>query len=193
MPACYILTSRTTGYFYIGSTSRTRVRLDDHKYRLSRGIHENKKLQLVFVGWDDIIVDLVETDTIEEARNIEHSLLVKHVGSPLCCNLATNPHDPTQGVITDDMRRSSVIKAIAANIGRKYTDEHRTNMSIAHKGMTQSQETKSRISLTKSRQVEIDGIIYLSARHAAEELKVPVETIRSRLKSEKKGYRYITK
>lgn len=192
MPGCYRITNNATGHFYIGSSTSPQNRLTHHRNALDGEYHKNKKFQTVFVGWEHITIEIFDTDTVEEARILEQQMLDQFVGTPLCCNQATSVSDPGEGVITLEMRQYSISRAQAHNRGRKYSDTHRKNMSLAHKGSTRSEETKAAISLSKSRAVEIDGIRYSSVAEASATLGINSNTIRTRLRNpDNVNYRFV--
>ncbi|MNV64994.1 GIY-YIG catalytic domain protein [compost metagenome] len=183
MPACYVLTNEATGHFYIGSSVNPKSRVFGHRYKLERGIHKNRKLQLTFTSWEHIKIEIFETDTIEEARHLEHQLIVQHHGSLLCCNQASSVFDPTQGVITNEMRLKTIQVARAAKLAMPVSDETRATMSHSHTGVKRPEAVGLAISAGKSSPVILDGIEYPSVAVAARELNINHNTIRTRIKS----------
>lgn len=182
MPGYYILTNKATGHFYVGSSVNPVSRIYDHKSKLTRDIHKNLRFQLVFTAWEHIKIEIFETDTLEEARYREQQLISQHMTSPLCCNQATSVDDPTQGVITNEMRLATVGRANDAVRGVPKTLEHREKISQGRTGKMHSEESKAAISAAKTRAVEIDGKQYPSVTIAAEELGLNVNTLRDRLR-----------
>jgi predicted GIY-YIG superfamily endonuclease len=85
-PAAYTLTHIPTGKFYIGSSKDVHARISRHKYNLNQGIHVTSELQNTYTGWDDMEVAVFETNTVEEALQMEQHGLDCHLGSSLCCN-----------------------------------------------------------------------------------------------------------
>lgn len=182
MIGAYIITHSPTGYYYIGSTGNFRERYNQHRKHLSGNRHANYKLQSIFTSREDLEYEFFPTPTREAAYLEEQRLLDKHYSDRFCCNVGKSSLDPTLGVITLEMRQANIQKAAQANIGRKFSTEHREKLSLSHLGNTRSDETRAAISLSKSRAIEIDGIRYASIAIASTELQINPNTIRTRLR-----------
>lgn len=190
----YILTNRSTGHFYVGSSSRLSQRMYQHRWALQNGRHHAVRLQEGFTSWGDINIEIFPALTTESAKAGEQKLLDEHLSNPLCCNRAPSAFDPTQGVITNEMRIRTIGFALAARLSRPVSNETREAMSRSHMGMTRSDETRDAISASKSSAVILDGVEYSSILIASRELNLNTNTIRSRLRSTSpryKDWRYV--
>lgn len=174
----YILTHLPSGQFYVGSTANLDSRVYDHKFNLNRGTHCNRRLQSAFTSWDDVQVDTFPTESIESARYEEQLLLDRHHGSELCCNISNSATVAFGGVVTPEMR-----KDYASRLRRKQTPELVAKRAEIHRGFRHTSDSRSAISLTKSRPVLADGVRYESAALAAEAFELSIFTVRSRLRA----------
>jgi group I intron endonuclease len=189
MPGCYRLTNNATGHFYIGSTADFEYRLKYHRYDLIAERHKNKKFQTVFVGWEHITIELFDTDTVEEARILEQQMIDQFIGTALCCNQATSVSDPTQGVLTPEIRsRGQRLGGIRLK-GIPKSAEHKEKISKSRTGILHTEDTKANISLAKSSEIEIDGVVYRSASIAAATLGINYWTLKNRLRSTKEKFK----
>lgn len=96
-PGAYALTQENTGLTYIGSTGNIYARICSHYGRLRAGDHRNSNLQEAFNVDPRFNLSICETETREEALEIEQALLDKHHGSALNLNIATNAGKPALG------------------------------------------------------------------------------------------------
>lgn len=193
-PGSYILTHIPTGHFYVGSASCVKARMQQHKHTLNKGNHANRRLQQIFTKWEDLQIDITLTNTVDDARREEQDLLDTHSESELLCNVSTSATNSFQGVLSDERRKEILLMAIAASSlarrGKPQTEDHIRNAVEGRRGFTQTDKSREAISLTKSKKVSIDGVIYDSSREAAKALNLPFRTLRSRLYSDSKKFKH---
>lgn len=85
----YVLTHKHTGKFYVGSSIDTHGRISTHKWALRNGHHSNANLQALYSGSiEDFGFEIVYTSNRETAYGMEQDIISKHLGNPLCLNIA---------------------------------------------------------------------------------------------------------
>lgn len=103
------------GIYYIGSTENVMKRYEEHVRYFKAGTHHNKALQ---AGWDreppvyEFII--MPTDTLDEARAMEQSLIRANLEDPLMTNIGLSAIGGDN--LTRNPRRSEIIEAIARSI-----------------------------------------------------------------------------
>lgn len=187
--AAYRLTHKSSGHCYVGSSADYKARLNKHRSDLFKKMHHNEKLQSAYTRWDDFQIDIFEASSISEARDIEQRLLDEYLGNRLCCNIGKSSLDPTLGVISLEVRRTNMRKCNESQIGRALSDNHKASISAGASREPRDDDTRLKISLSKSRRVSCGGKEYDSAQIAADALDLPVRTVRSRIYSETSAYR----
>lgn len=168
-PGAYRLLHKPTGRFYVGSSNSVMRRINEHRYCLLRGDHQNPKLNEVFTTWADFEITIWVAATVEEAMSVEQSLLDTHAGTELCCNVS--------------------LTAFPDRVGERWGADHRNRIHRSMIGRTHTPDTKALISLTRSRRVSINGTIYDSAAIAANKLGLPHKRVRNRLMSDSPSFK----
>lgn len=167
-PGTYVLSNPKTGSYYIGSTSNLRQRKHQHKYHVNRKSSPSgvRVLAGEVDDFDELEFEFLRFDCVEDAEDLELALLRANVGEVLCCNIN---------------KRLRGFESIPL--------ETRLKISSTLSGRGRSDEIKRKISLGKSRKVSCDGVVYESARTAAESLGLPRNTLRLRLYADTKRFR----
>ena len=88
-PVVYILTLKTSGMFYIGSTQNFDRRLKEHFSSLKNNCHHNKLLQKAWFNNEEIIFSLIPMSTRQECYEFEE-ILIKSLSKSDCSNRMTN-------------------------------------------------------------------------------------------------------
>lgn len=110
-------------------------------------------------GWDNIQKDVLYSEiTEEEAKQIEIDLIAKYRTTDIefGYNVTSGGESLSGYVITDEHRNKlkeyakhrspdHIAKLSQANTGKKFTEEHRHNISIHRKGIKHSEEAKAKI------------------------------------------------
>lgn len=136
--------------FYLGSTTKFGSRNSDHRVRLERGEHPNKRLQAAYdehQSFEFIILTLIprkdhdaDKDHIERLKFNEQNLLDAHKGDPNLANASeSSRHNSTIG---DYMKakwqnpefRESQIRKMKARKGDAISPETRAKMAEAKRG-----------------------------------------------------------
>lgn len=125
-PAQYKLTHRSSGKFYIGSTRDLRMRLNTHRSNLNRGVHPNHHFQKDYSTWSNIDVTVSYCNTVEQAIELEQTMLNRFHNTSLCCNLDSK----------------TCLKSTTGG-GWKLSDEAKEKHRVASTGKTHSEETKA--------------------------------------------------
>lgn len=136
--------------FYVGSTTCYGSRNSDHRARLERGEHPNKRLQAAFNDhqcYEFIVLTEIprkhdDSDKVHAARLKlnEQWLLDKHQGDPLMANgSASSTHNTTIGdwlkaKWQDPEFREAQITRMKSRSGTAISEETRRKMSEAKKG-----------------------------------------------------------
>ena len=188
-PGTYLIIHNPSGRFYIGSTNNLQRRVSGHRCMLKKGQHPNKNLQSVFTRLEDLSVEVAIASTVEQARAGEQAMLDEYLNDPDCCNVGTGANSTW---LPGTVPESVIQKARERSIGNKFakghvvSDEARDAVRQANTGLKRSQDTLDKMSAAKDRfkrPVEIDGVVYDSARDAASILGINHETVRTRLAS----------
>lgn len=136
--------------FYVGSTTCYGSRNSDHRVRLERGEHPNKRLQSAYdehQSYEFILLTEIprkehdpDKDHIERLKLNEQWLLDKHQGNPLLANGSTSStHNTTIGdwlkaKWQDPEFREAQITRMKARRGTAISEDTRRKMSEAKKG-----------------------------------------------------------
>lgn len=174
-----------TGQFYIGSTGDNYRRIMRHKSCLKRGVHPNKRLQAVFTSWEDMEVTFTATGTLVEARELEGNELDIHVGSPLCCNAIKLTDSPFMGKVWRGGRTGGSGKP-----EYQHSTETKEKIRQIRLGATMSEESKRKLSVSRSTSVSIEGVTYSSLKEAERILEIPYRTILYRVRSRTVSFKH---
>jgi len=143
----YKITSKSTGKFYIGSSSTSiKRRWDAHLRLMRRGTHHNSGLQLLYdtYGDDDLLFEIISSN-FNDASSIqkeEQRILNVHYGSEHCIN------ECLQVSTRLGSKQSDRAKALISKVhkGKPKSDIQKQKMSQSQKGREFSKETRHRMS-----------------------------------------------
>ena len=141
-PAVYMLIHRTSGHFYIGSSSNLANRLRQHHRNLRIGEHKNERLLECYTTWDDFEVRFEPCRDADEALDKEEDLIDKFRNQVLCCNIGTG----TRAVWENGMPQSVKDKISAFHKGRDYGDDFRAMRSRLMTGIARTDTEKRKLS-----------------------------------------------
>lgn len=98
----YVFTHVPTGHFYVGSSKDTHGRIATHKWALRNNQHKNTRLQALYTGKiDDFQTAIVYTSNRETAYGMEQELITRHMGNPLCLNIADDAKSSISSLMKD--------------------------------------------------------------------------------------------
>lgn len=120
----YKIVNTVTGDFYVGSAVNLRKRWSQHKSTLIANCHKNAHLQR---AWNKYGADCFTFEAVLYCDK-EHLL------------------EREQFHIDNDKPSYNIAPTAGSNLGRKFSDETKRNMSEAHKGKVLTEETKQRLS-----------------------------------------------
>lgn len=128
-PVVYILTLKTSGMFYIGSTQNFDRRLKEHFSSLKNNCHHNKLLQKAWFNDEKICFSLIPMSTRQECYDFEDAL-IKSLSKSNCSNKLTNIGLSALGGdnLTRHPDRNEIIEKITItsnNIFNSMTPEYR--------------------------------------------------------------------
>jgi group I intron endonuclease len=154
----YVIEHVPSGSFYIGSSANVRVRVLNHRSRLTNGIHPNKELQAKINERCHFRFKYFTCETTKDAIVLEEKLIRLNIGNPLNLNLSKKVSDYTHQIgraVPRDRRDSasraksgwrpsteSRLKNRLAHLDRKLSAEHIENIRKASLGRTHSAATK---------------------------------------------------
>lgn len=146
----YAITNVVTTKMYIGKSKSIRRRWSDHRYKLRKGAHENKYLQR---AWDkygesvfsfvileeaDIDLESVELKYIEQFKGRLYNVCLE---STVGMTGRTHSNEAKEkmklakiGKKKPPLSDKHKLKIRTALLGKKFTKEHRDNLSRANKG-----------------------------------------------------------
>lgn len=99
--ACYTITDKVSGKFYIGSTGNLYSRLSSHRGRLLKGTHRNKLMQSLHDSGAEWVYDWTEFDSVDAANKAELDAISSNQDNPKCINIAIVN---TKGVLDTSLR-----------------------------------------------------------------------------------------
>lgn len=157
-----MITTKDTSTAYVGSTNNLNQREKHHDWDLRNNNHYNKTLQSIYIENNGELEFIgLETETIEEAQELEQTLLDAFISSGLLANVSSkakgldhslsNPdhvreqnrqrmlgNKLTQGRHHDEETKRKIGNANKGNqycLGRILSEESRKKISEAQKGM----------------------------------------------------------
>ncbi len=139
----YALRNTVSGGFYIGSSTNIPARLRNHRSTLTRGVHDNPRLQ---ASWNKYgpAAFVFEPICFSEPADVlatEQRLLDKLVSHPRCYNLATLVNG---GAPVPESRQ----RMREAQLGRKHPPEVRAKIAAGNR-QPKSPEARARMSAAK--------------------------------------------
>lgn len=184
VPGFYILVHEETKKIYAGSTNDLYSRESKHRGMLQNNKHSNKILQETYNNSinKEVTFLSLNTETREEAFELEQSLINGFIESGLLFNISKDAKNPNKGLNHSD---ETISKMSQTKLGKVFTDEHKQNLSISHLGKPVTNTQLKSLDLGKfarMKPVVIDNVQYESVREAAKELKLHEETARRRFK-----------
>ena len=173
-PGCYLVNHIPSGNVYVGSSVNLAGRITGNLNHLKNNKHKNKNLQAFYNNDPTIKVSFKTTQTEEEARNLEQTMVNTLLPTGKLLNIAIE--DVTKTSL--GLKRSVEIreKMSESQTGRKFTNEAKKNMSDAQKRYLSTPEGQARFSniINKiSKTVTIDGNTYSSISEASRILGIP--------------------
>lgn len=188
----YILQLRS-GHFYIGQTGNWSNRRSSHKFMLKTGQHSNQKLRKNYTSGEEVEVTLIETETVQQAQELEKTLIHAWWGNPLLCNV-DRPDDHNAFLRGVEKSEEHKAKLSVSLLGHVVSEETKAKISMSSKGRITSEETRrklsaatigrkrppelmARIAATKSKKVIVDGVVYSSTTEAGKQLGVAQSTV----------------
>lgn len=208
-PAAYALTHQATGSVYVGSTHNLYNRINQHKTRLAAGTHRNKNIQAVFDSDPKFNLAYVQTETKEDALDIEQQLLDSLKDTVPLLNVAADARRAGAGLRLSAETKAKLSAATteqfaseearlkhsemtarmwkdptyrANHLGRVLSDDSVAKSSDSSKALWQDPSYRAKQVQARGKSVVMDGVTYPSAVAAARELKIPVSTLHDRLK-----------
>jgi group I intron endonuclease len=140
----YKITLITNGKFYIGSSIDIKIRWNNHKNELKKGIHGNKKLQNACnkYGYNNFIFEILEECEKVKEIILEREQFYIDTLNPFfnICKVAGNCLGIKRNIET-------IQKIINSKTGKKLTNDHCKKISDSHKGINHTKETKEKISI----------------------------------------------
>lgn len=113
----YTLTHVKSGRFYVGSSGDVKKRLDRHWSELRSGKHHCRPLQEIWNNGGDLAVAVIETDTREEAYELEQDFLDRFAESSQMLNIQLGA---TGGdVLKRNPKREEIISNIRQAIAKR--------------------------------------------------------------------------
>lgn len=210
-PAAYALHHVESDLLYVGSTSNLYSRVASHGSSLRAGSHHNGALQKAFDENPVFNLKYRITPTMEEAVEIEQSLLDKLLPSGKLLNRAPDARSAGKGIVFSEERRSALRSATVrqfsdpANRERqsilsreKWQDpEYRAKQASRDRKKETSQsasdamklrwansEYRERVLAARPKHILktiVDGVEYRSIRAAASANNVDAKTMKSRI------------
>jgi len=147
--AVYQITNLVNNKFYIGSSANLYERWRKHRNKLRSGTHPNKYIQASWNKYGEraFIFEIVaEFEAVEDMLAYEEGLIQKHLGSPLCMNLAKWVDSPMRGRTgKTHPNYGKAIPEATKELLRKAT-LRQWDVSDPRTGKTHSEEVKAKIS-----------------------------------------------
>lgn len=171
----YKLLLPETNQFYVGSTGQYEKRIRRHRRELNEGRHHCKPFQQSYNQHPSIEgTVLVICDTLEEAREIEQTLILSNLYNKLMLNvsLGTNGGDN----LTRNPDRIRIIKKIVDSLNERFiklsTEERkriygRSGKENAMYGKRHSEESKTMMSIASTGKVAPNKGVPMSDAHRA--------------------------
>lgn len=141
----YQILNTVNGKIYIGSTTNLRARKSGHFTALSRGRHENPRLQNAWnlYGSDVWVFEVLELCPTEQLLILEQRYLDRFWdGGINCYNIAKIAEAPGKGIPKSPETKA---KMAAAKRGKPKSPEHKAKIAQALKGRVFSREHIERV------------------------------------------------
>lgn len=128
----YLLQNSITMETYIGS-GIVKERLYNHQLHLKNGTHKNLLLQEAYNRNSNFEVVVVQTESREEAYDIEQAVLNEHIDNPLLLNICPDARFGHRRNWQHTEETKQLIREKA--LGRKHTEEAKAKMSKMRTGI----------------------------------------------------------
>ncbi|MEN9885473.1 MAG: hypothetical protein RL758_51 [Pseudomonadota bacterium] len=155
--AVYLITNKSNGKKYVGSSSCLSKRLYEHRRMLNKNQHKNRHLQNAWNVYGESAFSfevLHRCESVAESLEIEKDLIIS-MGSYLPWNgynVSTNPDNSKLGVKLTDEQCKAIGDAKRGNsyrLGATLPDEVKTRISNKLKGRPLSEEVKQKMSAAR--------------------------------------------
>lgn len=140
-PAAYALLHVASEKIYVGSTEDLYTRVNNHRNRLKAGEHRNKNIQEAFNQDSRFELAFVQTETKEQAIEIEQRMLDIHMSSGRLLNISPNAQIACKGVLLSDQRKDEIRQK---TIDQFSSQEARENHSKISKQLWECPEYRER-------------------------------------------------
>jgi group I intron endonuclease len=136
LPTCggvYCITNRQTQKHYVGSAKNLRERVVEHRRLLRLGKHHSTKLQNAFIKYGEADFDLsifYLSDNSSERLALEQHYIDTLNVFKFGYNMCPSARDSTGRKLSIETRE----KIRLANLGKKYSSEHKAKLSRMRKG-----------------------------------------------------------
>lgn len=163
-PGCYVIKHVPTGKMYVGSSECVGKRIITNISHLNNGRHKNEKIQNAFTSDHDLVVLLKTTDTVEEAIQLEQTVVNELTGSDALCNIGIlDVSLPCKGRTLTEEHRAALVKANTGRVksieeiektrlhslGRPCSERTKQRLTETHKGVPKSEEQREKMSLSQ--------------------------------------------
>lgn len=173
--AVYFIYFNHHARFYIGSTTRIKARLNQHRTFLRKGNHINSELQVLYnnVKENEISFFIFPQSNIMDAKKREQELLDTHHGHQCCLNVSNDAYCSTRGY-----NREHVYEKLRL-LNR--TDKYKKIRSENSKNMWRDPEKRKALIGAMGENVNVDGETYGSVREASRETGFSIAALRRAL------------
>lgn len=137
MQSIYQIRNKVNGKVYVGSTNNTRLRWNNHRSSLNRGVHENPYLQNAWNKYGAGAFEFSVLEEVDDENRIEREKF--HINETKCLdrnigyNIDANPNDKSGENNTF--------------YGKKHTEETKKKLRVAARN--RSEETKKKMGAKK--------------------------------------------
>lgn len=172
LTAAYLIINDQTGDFYIGSSTRFKNRMRQHRTALRKGNHVNRKIQSSYNGSFENRFRFVvfPRKTKEEAKNTEQWLLDEYHGKGSCLNISSDAYCSTRGY-----DRSHIYKKLRENAR---SPENRERVSKNSKKLWRDPNKRKALIAAMGQNVIVDNVRYGSFREASRETGFSIQALR---------------
>lgn len=212
-PAAYALLHVVSEKIYVGSTENLYIRTNMHKNRLLAGQHKNKNLQEAFNRDSRFSLAFVQTETKEQATEIEQKMLDTHMPSGKLLNISPDAQVANKGVLLSDQRKALLRQKTTEQFSTKEAREQHSQISktlwrdpeylekqkvamakvdLEQKSLRITQslkdkwrdpEYRTKMEAARKRPVIIESVVYPSIKEAAKHTNISKTNLYYRIKN----------
>ena len=213
--AVYVITSRDGLLRYVGSSSRVRGRLGEHRYHLNRGTHPKVKLQEAYDRGDGLLFYFKLYPSEKLALRAENKILQALHGTEGFTNVAIDAErawirgddyahpfigraksaESREALSATRKRLFAEGKLVSPTAGRTLSEETRAKIALARTGQKLSEETRLKLSEQRqkgkhslAKRCIVEGVEYDCMASAAEATGIKYSTLYKRIGQAKPGY-----